>query len=389
MALLFKLNSILNKLFILGLLLLLLSVPFSWAEEGVTEKEILLGMSFAQSGPLSEVGMNMKQGATVYFNKVNLAGGVQGRKITLLAYDDGYDPAKAIANTRKFIDQEKVFALFGYLGSPISAAVLPIFQKAGLPYFAPITGAEFLRNPVNKYIFNLRVSLVDETEVMVERLTKDLQIRKIGVFAQDDALGEAGRAGVIRALRKRNMTLAGDGKVERNTVNIDEALDTLMKANPEAVIMVATHMPASAFLKKARSRGFTPKFLGFAFGPNALIHEAGKAADGFIMTQTVPNPSDSSLPIVKEYLSDTKAAGFTPDLMGLEMYVAAKVMVEALKRTTPLTRERLIFTMENLKMDAGGLEVSFSPTDHQALSQVFLTKIQDGRLITIQSLKDS
>ncbi len=369
------------------ILLLLLSAPFSWAEDGVTEKEILLGMSSAQSGPLSVLGANMREGATVYFDKINAAGGVQGRKIKLLVYDDGYEPAKAIANTRKFIEEEKVFSLFGYLGSPISAAVVPIFARAGVPYFAPLTGAEFLRNPVHKYIFNLRVSLADETEVMVERLTQDLKIKKIGVFAQDDALGEAGRAGVIRALRKRQMTLVGDGKVERNTRNIDGALETLMKANPDAVIMIAPHVPCAAFLKEAKARGFSPKFLAFAFGTNALIHEAGKAANGVIMTQTVPNPSDSALPLVKEYLSDIKAAGRTPDPMSLEMYLAAKAMVEALKRTVPLTREAFISTLENFKMDAGGLEVSFSPTDHQGLRQVFLTKIENDEVVTISHLK--
>lgn len=368
-------------------LLFLLSTPFSWAEDGVTENEILLGMSSAQTGPLSELGLMMKQGAAVYFNKVNAAGGIQGRKIKLLVYDDGYEPAKAIANTRKFIEQDKVFVLFGYLGTPISAAVLPTFEKARVPYFAPITGAEFLRNPVNKYIFNIRLSLVEETETMVARLTQDLKITKIGILAQDDALGEAGRAGVIRALRKRNMTLVGDGKVERNTQNVDGALETLIKANPEAVIMVAPHMPAAAFLKKAKARGFDRKFLGFAFGTNALIHEAGKAADGVIMTQTVPNPSDNPLPIVKEYLSDIKAAGLSPDPMSLEMYLAAKVLVEALKRTVPLTRDSLISTLESLRMDAGGLEVSFSPADHQGSHQVFLTRIENEKVITIRNLK--
>ena len=151
--------------------------------------------------------------------------------------------------------------------------------------------------------------------------------------------------------------------------------------------MIAPYVASAAFLKKAKERRFTPQFLGFAFGSNILIREAGKAADGVIMTQTVPNVSDSSLPIVKEYLSDIKVSGFIPDQMSLELYVAAKVMVEAIKRTMPLTREGLISTMENLRMDAGGLEVSFSPTDHQGLHHVFLTKIENGKVVTIQNLK--
>jgi ABC-type branched-subunit amino acid transport system substrate-binding protein len=368
-------------------MLLFLSVSFSWAEDGITEKEILLGMSSAQTGFVSEIGRHTKEGGTAYFDKVNAAGGVQGRKIKLLVYDDGYEPKRAVANTRKLIETDKVFALFGYLGSPISIAVMPIFQKARVPYFAPITGMDDLRKPVDKYIFNIRASLADETEMMVERLIEDLQIKKIGIFVQDDALGEAGRAGVMRALRKRNMRLVGDASYERNTLNVDGALETLMKANPEAVIVVATHASCSALLKKAKTHGFTPRFLSFSSGPNALIHEAGSAADGVIMTQTVPNPDDSALPIVKEYLSDIKAAGRTPSLVSFETYLSAKVMVEALKRTIPLTREGFLSTLENLKMDAGGLEISFSPTDHQGLHKVFLTRIEKGKVVSIHNLK--
>src|SRR3569832_968430 len=231
--------------------LLILSASFSWAENGVTEKEILLGMSSAQTGPLSEFGRHIKEGAEVYFNKANAAGGVQGRKIKLLVYDDAYQPQKAIANTRQFIEEEKVFALYGYLGSPISVAVMRIFKLGGVPYLAPVTGMDRLRKPIEKYIINFRVGLADETEVMVDRLVRDLQIKKIGVFIQDDALGEAGRAGVIQALRKRNMRLAGDGRYERNTLDVDGALETLIKANPEAVIVIAAPPSCSALLKKA------------------------------------------------------------------------------------------------------------------------------------------
>ncbi|NKE70804.1 ABC transporter substrate-binding protein [Nitrospiraceae bacterium HYJII51-Mn-bac16s-1-B09] len=383
----FRLNSIIKNPFISSLILLLLSTPPLWAEDGVTEKEILLGMSNAQTGPLSGVGILIKEGAAVFFNKVNAAEGVHGRKIKLIVSDDGYQPAKAIENTRKFIEEEKVFALFGYVGSPISASIVPIFTRAHVPYLFPFTGARFLRNPVDRYIFTLRASYADETEVMVERLTEDLKITKIGVFSQDDALGEAGRAGLMRALRKRNMPLVGDGKFERNTINVDVALEALVKANPEAVIMFCPYTPCAVFLKKAKERGFNPKFFLFAGGVTPLVQEAGKDADGVIMTQVVPNPSDSSLPIVKEYLSDMKAAGLAPDPVSLESYLGAKVFVEALKKTSPLTREAFISTLEKLKMNAGGLEVWFSPNNHQGLHQLFLTKIENGKAVTIQNLK--
>lgn len=370
------------------IILLFLSVPFCWAEDGVTEQEILIGMSNGQTGPTSENGAMMKEGATVYFNKINVAGGVRGRKIKLIVYDDGYEFTRVIANTRKFIEEDKVFALFGYIGSGISASVVPIITRAGIPYLFPLTGAEIIRNPVNKYIFNVRASYADEIEVLVERATKDLKITKIGVFAQDDAMGEAGRAGLLRALHKRNMKLAGDGKYIRNTVNVDDALETLVKAGPEAVVLACTYVPCAAFLKKARARGFNPTFLHISAGTIPLIDEAGKAANGVIVSQIVPNPGDSRLPIVQEYLSDIKAAGLLPSPVSLESYLGAKVLVEALKKTDPLTREAFLSALENLKMDAGGLKISFSRTDHQGLREVFLTRIEDGKAVTISHLKE-
>lgn len=364
----------------------LLASSASWGQ-GITEKEILIGMTNAQSGPVAALGFMMRDGAAVYFNKVNAAGGIAGRKIKLVVYDDVYQPPMTITNTRKLIEEDRVFALFGYIGSPNSAAIVPIITRAGVPYLFPLTGAEVIRNPINKYIFNLRASYADEVEVMVERLAEDLHIQKIGVLAQDDAMGEAGRAGAIRALRKRNLSLVGDGKYERNTSNVDAALETLMKANPDAVVMACTYVPCAAFLKKAKAKGFAPRFLLISSGTAALLHEAGKDAEGLIVTQIVPNPNDSVLPIVKEYLSDIKAAGILPDPVGLESYVGAKVLVEALKNTAPLTRENFIATLEKLTIDAGGLKVAFSPTDHQGMSQVFLTKIEKGKIVTIQSLK--
>jgi ABC-type branched-subunit amino acid transport system substrate-binding protein len=143
----------------------------------VTEKEILVGMSNGQTGPTSELGNNMKAGATVYFNKVNAAGGIGGRKIKLIVRDDNYQPPLTIANTKKFIEEDKVFALFGYIGSPNSAAIVPTVTRAGVPYLFPLTGAEVIRNPVNKFIFNVRASYADEVELMVERLTQDLHIQ--------------------------------------------------------------------------------------------------------------------------------------------------------------------------------------------------------------------
>lgn len=367
-------------------LLLVAATSASYAEDGVTQSEVVIGMSNALSGPASGLGTELKAGAMAYINKVNAAGGVHGRKIKLISYDDGYEPDRAAAMTRKLIEQDKVFALFGYVGTPTSTAALPFASRAGVPYIAPFTGAEFLRNPVNKIVFNVRASYFDETEGMVERLMKDLGIKKIGVFIQDDAYGNAGKAGVNRALSKMGMTLAGEGKYKRNTTDVDDGLAALKAANPEAVIMVGAYKACAAFVKKARASGFNPKFLNVSFvGTADFIKEAGSDGEGVYITQVVPSPYDPASPLVTQYQADMKADGKSEyGFTSLEGYVDAVVLVEALKKTGPaLGRESFLKAFEGLNFDLGGLKIAYSPTNHQGIKGIFYTVVKGGKAVPI------
>jgi len=371
----------------LGSALLLAAIASAaCAEDGVTKNEIVIGMSNALSGPAAGLGTGVKTGALAYINKVNAAGGVHGRKIKLVSYDDGYEPDQAAAMTNKLIEQDKVFALFGFVGTPTSTAVLPAASKAGVPYIAPYTGAEFLRNPVNRIVYNVRASYFDETEGMVERLTKDLDIKKIGVFIQDDAYGNAGKAGVNRALSKVGLSLAGEGRYKRNTVDVDAGLAALKAAAPEAVVMVGTYKACAAFVKKAKAAGFTPKFLNVSFvGTADFIREAGADSEGVYITQVVPPPADASSPLVKQYQADMKAEGKSEfDFTSLEGHVDAVVLVEALKKAGPeLTRASFLNAFENLSLDLGGLKVAYSPTNHQGVKTIFYTMVKDGKPVAI------
>ena len=357
------------------------------AEEGVTQNEIVIGMSNALSGPASGLGTELKAGALAYIDKVNAAGGVNGRKIKLISYDDGYEPERAAATTRKLVGYDKVFALFGFVGTPTSAAAVPFATKMGVPYIAPFTGAEFLRNPVNPIVFNVRASYFDETEGMVQHLTQDLGIKKIGVFIQDDGYGNAGKAGVNRALNKRHLTLAGEGKYARNTTEVDAGLKALKAANPEAVIMVGAYKACAAFVKKARASGFNPKFLNLSFvGTSNFINEAGSDGEGVYITQVMPSPYDASNSIVKRYQTDLKESDKQSeyDFTSLEGYADAVVLVDVLKKAgTKLTRASLTNAFEHLNVDLGGLKVAYSPTDHQGSKSIFYTVIKDGKAVSI------
>ncbi len=202
------------------------------ADPGVTSSSILIGQSAAFTGPASELGTEMRAGAMAYFQAVNAAGGVNGRKIELRSLDDGYEGDRAAANTRKLID-EGVFLLFGYVGTPTSNASKPIFTAAKVPFVGPFTGAESLRNPLNRYIFNIRASYYDETDKLVGQLVGQT-LERIAVFYQNDDYGKAGLTGVERAMLKRNMKIMATGTVERNTVDVATAVKSICKAPPGA-----------------------------------------------------------------------------------------------------------------------------------------------------------
>src|SRR6266545_2962636 len=224
-----------------------LVVSVARAETGVGPNSIVVGQSAAFSGPAQELGIEMRKGVQAYFDAVNRGGGVNGRKLVLKSLDDGYEATRAAANTKKLIAEDGVFALLGYVGTPTAQASLPIFTEAKVPFVGAFTGAELLRQPFNRYIFNVRASYFDETEAIVQHLTA-MSVDRIAVFYQNDAYGLAGLTGVERALKKRNLAVAGKGTVERNTVEVKKAVDEMLKTKPLAVVMIGAYKGCAAFI---------------------------------------------------------------------------------------------------------------------------------------------
>ncbi len=350
-------------------------------EDGISPTEIRIGMANALSGPAAGLGSGIKAGAEAYFAKVNAAGGVHGRKIVLVSKDDGYEPTRSAAATQELIEKDKVFALFGYVGTPTSSAAVAIASRAQVPYLFPFTGAEFLRNPVNKWVFNVRASYFDEAEFMIERLTRDLGFKKFAVFMQDDAFGEAVKGGVARALLKRDLKIFAETRFKRNTMEVEAGIEALKQAKPEAVVFVGTYKQLAAVVKKTKAAGITARILTVSFiGTENFIAEAGAEGDGVYITQVMPSPHDTTAPGVKNYVADMKGAslGYT----SLEGHVDAVVLVEALRKIGPNpTRVGLVAALEALSTDVGGLKVAFSPSSHQGSKTIFLTRVQDGKAV--------
>jgi len=363
---------------------LALSAAASAGAQGVTDTQIVLGQSVALSGPAQELGKDMQFGANLYFDQVNKAGGVNGRKIVLKTLDDGYEPPRAVENTKKFINDDKVFALFGYVGTPTSNAALPIFTEAKVPFVGAFTGAESLRAPFNRQIFNVRASYFDETEAIVQHLTA-MSVTNIAIFYQNDGYGQAGLAGMERAMKKRNMELAGRATVERNTVDVAKAVADIKKANPQAVVMIGAYKACAQFIKEMKAAGSNPTFWNVSFvGSKALAKELDREGRGVQISQVVPFPWDMTVPVVKEYRALLEAAKGEPGFGTLEGYIAAKVTVEGLKRAGKnLTRESFIKAMETMSAyDIGGFKVNFGPENHNASKFVDLTIIsRDQRFV--------
>ncbi|WP_005032065.1 ABC transporter substrate-binding protein [Holophaga foetida] len=359
---------------------------FAWGEAGVLQQELRVGMSNALSGPAAQLGSRLKVGVDVYFNKVNTAGGVNGRKIKLISYDDAYEPGKCVAYTAKLLESDNVFALLGYVGTPTSSAVLPLVTESRVPFVAPLTGADSFRSPVKNCVYNVRASYADETEYLVEHLTKDLGIKRIGIMVQNDSFGAAGEEGVLAALRRRSMSLQGKGTFKRNTEDVGAGLAKLQEAQPEAVVLIGTYQSLAAVVKKAKTDHFKPTFATISFvGTESLVQALGADGDGVYISQVMPSPVDARVPLIAAYQKDMKAAGENLDYGSLEGYVNAAVFVEGLKKcgANP-TREAFLAAMDALQIDLGGVNVHYTPSNHQALKKVYGVRIQAGKAVPVE-----
>jgi len=363
------------------LLLALLALgPFAaHAETGVTDSEIVLGQSAAMTGAAAELGKGMNRGAKAYFDWVNQHGGVNGRKIRLVAQDDGYEPDRAESNTRNLIDKEHVFALFGYVGTPTSNAALPLATQAKVPFFAPYTGADSMRTPFNHYVFNLRASYRDEALYVADHMTR-MGMKTIDVFYQNDAYGNAGLQAMQAAAAAKGINILATATVERNSTDVSRAINELVAKNPaNAVFIVSAYKSSAAFIDAAHAQHYMGPFYNVSFvGTEALVRELKSGGTGVLVSQVLPTPYNATKSATIDYQRVMKAAGSTQfDYVSLEGYMAARLMVEGLKRSgSNPTREKLISALENLgDFDMGGFHVRFSDRSHNGSGFVDLSVI--------------
>lgn len=344
---------------------------------------VVLGQSAPFTGPAAQLGLQFNLGAQLYLDQVNASGGVNGRRIELKRLDDGYEPERCVANTKQFI-ADGVFALFGYVGTPTSLAALPLATEARLPFFAPFTGAQALREPFNRYAIHVRASYFDETAAIVKQVTS-VGIKKVAVFYQNDAYGKAGLEGVQRALKGLNLEAAAVGTVERNSTEMAQALKDIMAVKPEAIVQIGAYKACATFVRLTRQQGYGGNFYNVSFvGTQALIDELGAMAKGVAVSQVMPFPYSPATPLSGEYLAALKdKRGVAPNYSGIEGFVAAKVFVEALRLAgRGASREAFIDAVGGMKdINLGGFPLDFGPQKHTGSRFVELTLLtEDGRV---------
>ena len=358
-------------------------VPFSSAiaESGVSDKQVLVGQFAAFTGPAAQLGERLKIGIEAYFKTVNAQGGVNGRQLKLVTRDDGYEPERSKAAAKALIDDDKVFALVGSVGTPTGIAVLPVVTEGKVPLIGMFTGAEALRDPFNRHVFHVRGSYFDETDRIVEHLTS-LGLKKIAVFYQDDAYGKTGLDGVERALARRKLKIVGTGTVARNSVDVAKSVGALLAVQPDAIVQISAYKASAAFIKQARAKGFGGQFFNVSFvGSQALADELGDAGAGTVISQVVPFPYSGGIPVVREYQQVMGESGHKDfDFSSMEGFLIAKVFVEGLKRAgrNP-TRDGLIAGLESIRdWDLGGFTIKYGPRDHVGSTYIDVTTIGRG-----------
>jgi branched-chain amino acid transport system substrate-binding protein len=339
---------------------------FARAEPGVTKHSIVLGQSGPMSGPAAELGIEFRIGAQLVFDKANASGGINGRDIDLRTSDDVNDPARMEQNIVSMVTNEPVFALFGVIGTPTPGAMRAIGEQR-VPLFATYSGDAALREPFNRQVFNLRAGYADEIDKLIETLTVIGQ-KHIAVFYQDDEFGKASLATVEAALAKRKMKIAAKSAAPRDSLALDAAVKTALAPKPDAVIMLNSYGPCAEFVKRARKAGSPAQFYTISHASGKPLARAlGTDGAGLGITKVVPSPWNPGVPIVNEYQKAmAQASSQDYSFTSLEGFIAAKVMLEALKRINgEPTRDKLVAALESLRdLDLGGVRVSFSGANH-------------------------
>ncbi|ACS79184.1 ABC transporter substrate-binding protein [Maridesulfovibrio salexigens] len=390
-----------KKILLLVLFLVLVACERSVSVEveetdhsGVYPDKVVLGASLALKGHASYLGTQTIHGALAYLKHINEQGGIHGREVEVVTYDDSYDPPKCLINTQKLLIDDKIFALFCYVGTPTTVEVLPLVEDARIPLLGMFTGADALRKPFNRYVINIRPSYYQETREAVRHMVEDLGITKIAVFYQYDAFGFDGLTGTELALKDFDLEPVARGSYTRGSLDVSEGVERIKDSGAQAVFMIGTSGPCIKFMNHLQQEGLSPVYYTVSFmGAREFARHLKSDKELVIMSQVVPPFADdrdlssseaaSYIELLKRYYPED-----TPNLVGLEGFFNARILVEGLRRSgRDLDREVFIKAIESMdKYEiAPGITVSYGKHDHQGMDKVYFTRFKNGRFELIRN----
>lgn len=339
---------------------------------------ITLGMSAPFSGPAAQLGLSYRHGAELVFQKQNQQGGIAGHPIKLIALDDGYEPMRTVANTRQLLFSHQVLALFGYIGTPTSSAVLPMLRREQVPYVAPFSGADLLRQQDDHFIYNFRASYAQEAKTQIKYLVDELKLRKVALLIQADEFGATLEQSFISELSYRGIKPLVVARFQRNSSDLTLAVKQLVQYQPELVLTVGTYQVLAQAIKLASMKKLRPIYSVVSFtGVSELALQLG-SQDRVVASMVMPDPVSSQSALVRAY---QKAAGDKLPLtdIALEGFAAATLLVQALRQCSAnISRDCLSKTLPAQQLY--DFELHYDQKRHQASNQVFLVNLQNKRL---------
>ncbi len=362
--------------------------PLAGAEPGVTDDTILIGTSQSFSGPLVFPGTEEIAGMEAYMEYVNANGGIHGRKLKWKWYDDGYKPQNAVANMKRLVEQDKVFAILINQGTSPVLAVVPYLEQKKVPLFFPFQGSSRLHG--KKYVFTSYTYYDTQTQIVARWLLEKKGFRRIGIIYQDDAYGKFFLNTLKKELEAKGLKIAAAESVKRGATDVSPQVAKMAAADLDACLLALVPGPGAQVLKEAAKIGWKKTKL-ISSGPltdEKFLILSGGVGEGVWGLSLWPDPVNSPLPAMKEYREVLKKyrPGHEPNRYNLYGYFYTKLFCEGLERAgRNLTREGLIKAMESIKNWDNGIinPVSFSPEDHQAQDDGFMVEVQGGRFVPI------
>lgn len=369
---------------VLFVLLLLSHVPRLGAEDGVTDKEVIVGAGLDLTGAVANWGVNIKSGMEAVFNRVNGAGGVHGRQIKLIAYDHVYQPPKAVANAKRLVERDKVFIMMGHLGTPTTKAIKDYLEEKKIPNIFPATLASLWTHSGKWHVADL-ATFADQTRLILDYLVKERKFTRIASFYQDDEYGLDGHVGGRVHLRGLGKDYAAEVDYKRADIDFSSQAAKLKESGAEAVILQAVYREPPRLAEQCHAIGYNPVFIGVsAIVLDKTIELGGKHVEGMIGVQVSPDPNDPG-PFLEQYRADMKKyfSHLALDTTNLYGYQKAALFVEALQRTGKnLTRDSLLQAITTIKdWDPGwGLKYTYGGDNRRAMSRsARMVAVKDGK----------